>query len=302
MTARLLCPIDFSEVSTHALEQAAALARRRGDRVWALAVLPSLAPLEEPPAAVAATVASGGADDLRRWRARAEAQCRAVAAAGVDLTLDVREGHPVEAILDRAAALDATAIVMGTHGASGVRRFLLGSVTEQVVRRATVPVLVVPPRAEGTAAARFERVLAAVDFSPCSAAAVAAAAALARDGAGRLTVLHVVEWPWHDDPTVALAGIPPPQADALQQYRRYLEHGAAERLQQLVAGLPEGVEVATAVRFGRPYVEILGAAADGADLVALGVRGRSAFDLGFFGSTTNHVVRAATCPVLTVHA
>jgi nucleotide-binding universal stress UspA family protein len=56
------------------------------------------------------------------------------------------------------------------------------------------------------------------------------------------------------------------------------------------------------VRFGKSYVELLDAARElHADLIVVGVRGRSALDLGFFGSTTNHLVRSATCPVLTVH-
>jgi len=61
--------------------------------------------------------------------------------------------------------------------------------------------------------------------------------------------------------------------------------------------------VATVVRFGKPYVELLDAARQTrADLIVLGVRGRGAVDLAFFGSTANHVVRSASSPVLTVRA
>jgi universal stress protein A len=55
------------------------------------------------------------------------------------------------------------------------------------------------------------------------------------------------------------------------------------------------------VRFGKPWRELLDAARDAqADLLVLGVRGRGAVDIAFFGSTTNQVVRRAPCPVLTV--
>jgi nucleotide-binding universal stress UspA family protein len=57
----------------------------------------------------------------------------------------------------------------------------------------------------------------------------------------------------------------------------------------------------TVIRHGKPYVNILNVAAERkADLIVLGVRGRSAVDRTIFGSTANHVVRAATCPVLTL--
>ncbi len=54
---------------------------------------------------------------------------------------------------------------------------------------------------------------------------------------------------------------------------------------------------------GKPYREILGAATeDAADLIVMGVQGRNPVDMALFGSTTNHVVRAATCPVMTLRA
>lgn len=295
---RLLCPIDFSEVSTHALEQAAAIARRSGASVTALAVLPSLAPEVAEVASETAGVAGGATEETERWRALAQTQCRAVSAAAVDVTVEVVEAPPVDAILDRAATLGADVIVMGTHGAGGVRHLVLGSVTEKVLRRATCPVLTVPPRVHSARASSFGEVLVAVDFSPCSLKAVDVAIDLARESQGRLTLLHVVEWPWHEDPGAVPEGVPPTQAAALLDYRRYLESGALERLARLA---PSEVRAATTVRFGKPWKETLeAAAATGADVIVLGVQGRGAIDLGFFGSTTNHVVRSATCPVLTV--
>lgn len=299
-TTRLLCPIDFSVVSTHALEQAAAIARGSGAQIVALAVLPSLAPEVADIAADSAGAVTGGNDDLRRWRALAETQCRAITAAGVDVSVEVVEAHPVDAILARARTLGADLIVMGTHGAGGFRHFVLGSVTEKVLRQASCPVLTVPPRAVETAASDFRQVLTPVDFSPSSLKAVELAADLARQSRGHLTLLHVVEWPWHDEPDSVPEGVPPAQAQVLRDYRRYLEHGAIERLRTLV---PDHVDVSTAVRFGKPWAETLAAAAAArADLIVLGVHGRGPIDLGFFGSTTNHVVRAATCPVLTVRS
>jgi nucleotide-binding universal stress UspA family protein len=73
------------------------------------------------------------------------------AAAGVDLVgTAVVEGRPAVRIVDYAAARGVDLIVLGTHGRTGVDRYLLGSVAERVVRLAGVPVLVVPVPADGT--------------------------------------------------------------------------------------------------------------------------------------------------------
>jgi nucleotide-binding universal stress UspA family protein len=301
--ARILCPTDFSEFSTHALEQSVAVARRTGARITALAVLPSVSPVVEDVVTTLAPAHTSAGAELARWRELAEAHLQGVREPGVDIALEVIEAHPVEAILARATSLDASLIVMGTHGAGGFRRLVLGSVTEKVLRRAACPVLTVPPRVGDAHASAMERVLVALDFSPCSVTAAEVAAGLARDTGGDLTLMHVIEWPWHDDPLSPPEGVPALQTEALREYREYLEQGAVERLRTLAATLPGGDRAATWVRFGTPYVETLQAAmAAGADLIVLGVRGRSSLDLGFFGSTTNHVVRTATCPVLTVRS
>lgn len=68
---------------------------------------------------------------------------------GVEVVAVVREGAPYETIVEYAAETDADLIVMGTHGRRGLRRYLVGSVTERVVRTAAVPVMTVPMRSDG---------------------------------------------------------------------------------------------------------------------------------------------------------
>jgi nucleotide-binding universal stress UspA family protein len=85
-------------------------------------------------------------------------------------------------------------------------------------------------------------------------------------------------------------------------YRTRCEQYAQERLQ---AAVPDTVRaycaVETMLATGKPYREILRVAAEQrADLIVMGVQGRGAADLMLFGSTTQHVVRQATCPVLTL--
>jgi nucleotide-binding universal stress UspA family protein len=140
-----------------------------------------------------------------------------------------------------------------------------------------------------------------VDFSDCSRAAVTTAAALIEGPEARLTLAHVLDWPWHEPPMPAIEGVPPAQAQAVLEYQRYLQSSAVDGLRSLAESLAPGLQVATTVRFGKPWRELIDAARDAdADVVVLGVRGRGAVDIGFFGSTTNQVVRHAACPVLTV--
>ena len=295
---RILCPIDFSEPSTHALEQATRLAGWYDARLAVLHVRPTVTPHPDMPAG--GPVAPWLVAELDDLRQRVTASCHEATAAGVVVEPMVAAGDPVREIVQCAATLPADLIVMGTHGVSGFQHLVLGSVTEKVLRTAPCPVLTVPPRAH-TTATQFTRVVCAVDFSDCSLAAVRLAASLAVASGATLTLLHVLEWPWHDTAVTAVEGVAPAQAQVITEYRRYLESGATERLEAVAASITAAGTVATAVRFGTPYVELLDAARQAqADLVVLGVRGRGALDLGFFGSTANHVVRSALCPVLTV--
>jgi len=302
MTLRhILCPFDFSEVSTHALEQAGVLARASGARLTVVHVFLSVMPTTGLDALDVATSQVIDAEDLQELRDKVATACRPATDAGVDVRILVVGGSPVPVILDQARAGSADLIVMGTHGASGVQHLVLGSVTEKVLRRATCPVLTVPPRAAGTPAAAFRRVLVAVDFSDCSRLAVKTAGTITEGSGAALTLLHVMEWPWHEPPVPGMEGMPGAQVEALLEYRRYLESSAAEGLKGMAATTLPGRDVATEVRFGKPYLELLDAARERqADLIVMGVRGRNPIDIGFFGSTANQLVRRATCPVLTV--
>jgi nucleotide-binding universal stress UspA family protein len=207
-------------------------------------------------------------------------------------------GLPAKSILERAASLPADLIVMGTHGASGFERLMLGSVTEKVLRKATCPVLVVPRGADAPSGAPtlFTRILCAVDFSPCSHRALSYALSLAEEAGGELTLLHVIEGFAEEPLSYAHFDVP--------EYHRHLELAAGERLEQLVPRETRTwCKCTTTVRKGKPYREILEVAQqERTDVIVLGVRGRNPVDLALFGSTTNHVVRTAECPVLTVRS
>jgi nucleotide-binding universal stress UspA family protein len=174
-------------------------------------------------------------------------------------------------------------------------------VTEKVLRTSPVPVLTVPAQAPDVVPigrGPFRRILYATDFSPGSEHALRHAASLAQHGAAQLTLLHAVEpLAVGYDPIVVM----PFDVTA---YNTSLEEAAEARLRTFVPdSIRLGCDTDDVVVSGKPYVEILRSAAERqVDLIVLGVHGRSALDRLVFGSTTEHVVRRATCPVLTVRA
>jgi nucleotide-binding universal stress UspA family protein len=296
---RILCPVDFSDASTHAVEQAVAIAGWYKARITALHVYH---PLFMPVPGLPVPDDRVPPSELRRVREQVETCFQAAMAAGIGVDVEIGVGHATAQILDRATDLPAQMIVMGTHGASGFEHLVLGSVTEKVLRKARCAVLTVPPRAHATSKLPFKRLLCAVDFSDGSLTALDFAASLAQESGAQLTVVHVLEWPWQEPPAPVMTDLPPEQGAALAEYRRYLEASATDRLRAFVVGAaPAGVSPAPRLVHGKPYVEILRVAGEErADLVVMGVCGRNALDVMLLGSTTNQVVRRATCPVLTL--
>jgi nucleotide-binding universal stress UspA family protein len=297
---QILCPVDFSDPSRHAVEHAVVFARWYGSRIVGLHVFqPLFVPV--PGFELAGYQSAEVSDQVARaldpevLKRDVEAVLCAAKTAGVPTEARVEMGAPAKRIVECAAALPADLIVMGTHGAGGFEHLVLGSVTEKVMRQARCPVLTVPPRSHATSAVPVKRLLCPVDFSEASIRALRAAISLAEEGDADITILHVLESPLDYDPL-------PTRSYTVPDYATFREEAAVERLEALV---PEEARDWCRPTFrlahGKSYVEILGAAAEGhADLIVMGVHGRNALDIMLFGSTTNQVVRRSTCPVLTL--
>jgi nucleotide-binding universal stress UspA family protein len=294
---RILCPVDFSGHSRLALDYATVIARWYEAEVVALHAY-SVAMVPATVGAMPAMTTVGVPLTREEIERDLETFVRPVVAADVKTTTTVTMGTPARSILDTADRIQASLIVMGTHGASGFERLVLGSVTEKVLRKARCPVLVVPRHADAPGGPQllFRRILCAIDFSPCSSRAISYALSLGEEAGGALTFLHVVEGLDHEPLATSHFNVP--------EYRRLLVEDAESRLRALVPDEKRSwCDCQTMVRTGKAYREILDTARTlQADLIVLGVRGRNAMDLALFGSTTNHVVRSADCPVLTVRS
>src|SRR5512145_3166775 len=119
---------------------------------------------------------------------------------------------------------------------------------------------------------------------------------LAEEADAHLTLLHVIEMPpeLRENPLA-------PDFD-IDRIHAAAEADARRRLQELIPDQARTYSIVeTAVVEGRAYRRVLQRSAEEqADLIVMGVHGRSAIDMLVFGSTTHHVIRAGTCPVLIV--
>lgn len=143
---KILCPTDFSEASLCGLKMASEMAEKFGSEVIVLYVLTSIQHLPSPH-----VEASEITFDTVAYEKRLEEEARAKLAEtaasifpeGVEPRLEVRIGQPAQEILEAAEEEEADAIFMATHGRTGLKHIVFGSVAERVVSRACCPVLTV---------------------------------------------------------------------------------------------------------------------------------------------------------------
>jgi len=294
MFNKILVPLDGSPRSEHALSPALALAQEPGTDIL-VARVPTVAGSHEPPTGRELEVARREIrtyfEDLRQAQPPA-----------IKFTTLVPEGNVASAIADTATAEHADLIVMSTHGYSGVTRWLLGSVTEKVLRTAPCPVLAVRAPASAGVPNPIRQIAITLDGSELSERALAPGLELAQRLHASVTLLRCV-------PFAALDG-------SLDQ----VEHGLGRRMQQdlideatayLTARsassaqserlAPSGVEIKTEVRVGPAadniyeFVETYGT-----DLIVMATHGRTGMQRWVYGSVTEKVLHSVNTSLLVV--
>jgi len=292
----VLCAIDLSDASARTLAYAGAIARWYKAHLTVLHVAPTFDAMQVRSGAIGEAITivqpMPREDLLNELRKALDGST----IAADEATLAAEAGETVATIVDRALSTSADLLVMGTHGRSGFDRWILGSVTEKVLHKAPCPILTVPPHAPRNIATdgSFSRILCPVDFSPSALQAFGFALDLAKQSGGTVIALHAIEWLADDVRGHAQFNV--------QDFRQHLLDDAHLRLRTLIADQPgETGGIEDVVVAGRAYREVLKTAdTRGADLIVMGAQGRGGVGLTLFGSTTQQVVRGATCPVLTV--
>jgi nucleotide-binding universal stress UspA family protein len=210
---------------------------------------------------------------------------------GVDYGSDVVQGNPAPTIVEYAERYDHDLIVMPTHGREGVSRYLVGSVTEKVVRLSSVPVLTARMRPDERLAFPYESILVPTDGSPGATYAGRHGLSLAAALDATVHVLSVVDdTPLGPDVRSTVSG-------------QESERAATDAVDDLVSEA-ETRDVANTVRHvehGTPIEVVLDTIdANDIDAVVMGTTGRRGTDRILLGSVAEKTVRSAPVPVITV--
>jgi nucleotide-binding universal stress UspA family protein len=288
----IIAGCDLSQPSDHALERAIGIALLHRAKIVLVHAQASEAPVAEVDSALLAQLGAVSAAIRAEEAVRLAGKVAEVQGLGLRAAVISRIGPPDEVLAAAAHDEQADLIVVGTHGHSGVARFLLGSVASTTIRRAPCDVLVV----RGPAVrAPYDRPLVATDFSPAAAKAIDHAVHVVAPGT-RLTVVHAwqlpagswgatllgqARFPWSTVRDAVLASAQD-QADKL-----IAGHGGGFHV-DLIQGPPAHVLTETAERGGH-------------DLIIVGAHGNRGFRRLLLGSVAESTVRHAHCSVLVVH-
>ena len=210
--------------------------------------------------------------------------CNSLKAKGVDVRFVTRDGKPAEEIVLLANRMGADMIVMSTHRRSGIPRAMLGSVAEEVIRHADVPVLVTRP---GAAVSEWNRLMVALDGSTRSEAVLQDVIPLAWRQKAAVEVIRAVM------PPVTMTGLG--DIGGVQ-----IAEDPMPYLSKVKAALAEdGVDAQVTALEGRAAFSIVNHAKErGASLICLTTHGRTGFGRILMGSVAEEVLRHAPCPVL----
>lgn len=284
----VVCALDLAPESHPALAAAAELATRTGSA-------PHLVTVRPPPDA-----------DAYRAPSDPEAGTRALVEVFVDRALGVgacaamapelavaRDDDAAASVVAYAEAAGAGVLVLGTHARQGMQRLRLGSVAEEILRRAPCPVLLVPNTAAGRLPGPDHPVLVGVDFSEHSRHALAAAADFADLFGARVDALFVVE---------SLAQTARAAVSSLSSATLVLGAPSTPPSEAEVLNFARlaGAENATAHVVEGSAAASIAERADAlsAGAVAMGTHGRSGLSRALFGSVTEAALRRLHCPLL----
>jgi nucleotide-binding universal stress UspA family protein len=283
---QILVGVDFSPGSDAAVRQALRIARHTGATVCLAHT--SVAPdtLDLPDERVFSARLDADRSALEELRNR-------IGGGGVQVSHVVADGFADVALVQLAGDMGADLIVVGTHGRTGLRRFLLGSIAERVVRLAGCPVLVARPGSDG--AGGYPRILLPTDFSEATPGVLETALEVAAPGA-TIDLLHCWQLPPMPGPTYGpvkaaqeldaetrRSGVAAARAAGMRLIDRYADRGAALSLHVLEDAAAHGIQAWLETH---PY-----------DLVVTGSHGRRGVRRFLLGSVAELTVRHSPCSV-----
>ena len=291
----ILCATDFSDFSNHTVNYGVALAKEFGARLVVCHVIDLSA------VAIYGEFQLDPVGQQNRIIEDANKQLEAITGnQPVQWEPLITVGKPADEILRAVEEKDIDLVISATRGRSGLKRLILGSVTERLMLTLPCPLLVLRSPANELAGApdqKFElkKILVGCDFSPDSGQALKHALSLAQEFEAELHLANVIETPTQPN----LMKAEPSASEAVQEDYRHL---LSQKLKDLV---PEEAHhwctPQTSILEGQPYEELAKyAESNHIDMIVMGVRGHGLVKTLFLGSTTDRVIRRSPCPVLSV--
>ena len=286
---KLLVATDFSEPGRAAEASAIALASRFGAELHWIHALEVPLPIFEPYAVAVPEATIGAARSAAKEKLE-EASGRAKQA-GLEGTTYLGEVPAAYAIADRAKEIGADLVVLGTHGHTGMKRVVLGSVAEHAVKLAPCSVLTIK---DGALVEPATCIVVGVDFSEGASEALDTAVGLAREFGAALHLVHALD--------LRIPFVTPYEVSVPDNVIERAHKEAVAKLEEMARGLTtDAVQVKHEVRSAPPSFALIDAAADHeADLIVTGSRGLTGLKHMLLGSVAERTLRGAPCSVWTV--
>jgi len=291
----IICATDFSDHSNHAVTYGIALAKEFGAKLYVCHVIDLVS---------ADMYGTGFSDPLEQKNRITDYSIeyieRLIGEQPFVWEPIVKIGHTAHEIARVAEEKDVDFAVLATHGRAGLKRFVLGSVTERLMQTLTCPLLIVRnPKRDLVLPAvqeiRPQRILVGCDFSPDSNLAFQYGLNFAQEFQSELHLAHVIQTPVYKD--LLMPAVEPKeglQQDLRDQLKEELLNMVPEEARHWCTPI-------TTLLAGQPYEELTKyVVIHNVDLTVLGIRGHSLVETLFVGSTTDRVIRQAPCPVLSV--
>ncbi len=289
----IMCLTDLSEFSNQTVSYGIALAKEFESRLFLCHVV------DIPSMALYAEAQLDPVEQQSQIITHAEATLGELAAGeNIEWKSLITVGPTVSEISRLVEENDIDLAVSASHGRSGLKRLVLGSVTEELMRTISCPLLVIRvPEQKGAKPEpiefRLKKIMVGCDFSPDSTLAMKYASSFAQEFEAELHLVHIME-------PAAYQNLFKTVDEAADNYREELQNLLAKKLENLVPTEARNWCVPkTALIEGKAHSKLVEyAAANDIDMIVLGVRGHGLVETLFVGSTTDRVARQAPCPVL----
>ena len=312
MFKHILVPLDGSALAESALPAAASIARAYAASITLLRITETpveYGPYLAPPASYARRAIDA---DLAEATGYLEEVAKSKEVAGLKVEIKALFGAVSPTLIAATQIFGTDLVVMCSHGYTGFKRWVLGSVADKIARQAPVPVLILREGETFSALSLREpvRALVPLDGSPFSEAVfepvvyLVAGLAYTLPQSGELHLLRVIDLPFTSGKLRSQANIDTQTREQARQAAQAYLNGLVARLDE--AGLAElNMEATTSVESDPDVAEAIikqaeGAGTGGYDLIAMATHGRGGVDHFVMGSVTERVLHTTKLPLLVV--